>query len=64
MLAHPGFEIGDERSAALPANGQPKLRKVEVKLTLDQFFGFYKRFAITLTRSGLELRDREVEIEE
>ena len=35
MLAHPGIEFGDERSAALPANGQALLGRHAVDLALD-----------------------------
>lgn len=59
-----GVTSFEEADKLLKSGRQPTLRKVEVKLTLEQFFGFYKRFAITLTRSGLGLKDREVDIEE
>lgn len=35
MLAHPGFEIGDEQSAAVPADGEALLGRDAVDLALD-----------------------------
>ncbi len=35
------------------------LRKVDVKLTLEQFIGLFKRFSIALCRRGLDITGRE-----
>jgi hypothetical protein len=39
-----------------------KLRQVEIKMTIPEFFGHFKRFAIMLTASNLNLTDRTYEV--
>jgi hypothetical protein len=41
--------------------GPIPVRRVEVELTLDEFVGLFKRFAVVLTTRGLDLEDREYE---
>ena len=41
--------------------GPIPVRRVEIKLTLEEFVGLFKRFAVVLTTRGLNLEDREFE---
>ena len=36
-----------------------QIREVELDLSLNEFLGLLKRFNVTLTRTGLDLKDRE-----
>lgn len=44
------------------ASGPVTVREVDVELTMDQFIGLFKRFAVVLTRRGLNLIDRDYTI--
>ncbi len=51
-------------SAAAAIKSMPDtlpLRKVRVDLTLEEFIGLFKRFSVTLSRSGLDLVGRKYE---
>jgi hypothetical protein len=41
--------------------GPIPVRRVDVELSLEEFIGLFKRFAVVLTRRGLDLEDREYE---
>lgn len=45
-------------------SGTIRVRKIEVKLTLEQFFKYFKRFNVVLIRDGLDISGREFEISE
>ena len=50
----------DTAAAGIKAAPDPLLlRKVRVDLSLDEFIGLFKRFAVTLSRRGLGLIERE-----
>ncbi len=52
----------DEIEPKLQAAADPiQTRKVDVELTLNEFVGLFKRFAVVLTARGLDLTDREYE---
>lgn len=52
----------DTAAAALKTTPDPlRLRKVRVDISLDEFLGLFKRFAVTLSRRGLVLIGREYE---
>jgi len=57
------FEKGNDYQsvkAALEANKGPiPVRRVDVKLTMQEFFELFKRFDVMLTWHGLELEGRE-----
>jgi hypothetical protein len=42
-------------------NGPVPVRRIDVELSLDEFIGLFKKFAVMLTRRGLGLEDREYE---
>ncbi len=42
------------------SNAKPiQVRKVEVDLTLEQFFKYFKRFNVVLVQSGLDISGRD-----
>lgn len=53
----------DEYQKQTDAGSRPKLRRSDIKLSSDEFFSCFKRFAITQTRDGLDLNGAEVEID-
>ena len=53
----------DEARERLRTPGPVRLRKVQLDLTMPQFFKFFKRFAIALSRDGI-LTGRECEYDE
>lgn len=46
-------------AAIMATTGPVHLRKVRVDISLDEFLGLFKRFAVTLSRRGLDLIERE-----
>jgi hypothetical protein len=55
----------DNLEAKLKATKGPiPARRVEIELTLEEFVGLFKRFAVVLTTRGLDLDDREYEWED
>jgi hypothetical protein len=55
----------DEVTAWLETQRDPiPTRNVDWELTLEQFMGLFKRFAVVLTRKGIPLQDREYEYQE
>lgn len=55
----------DNLEAKLKAiEGPIPARRVDVELTLEEFVGLFKRFAVVLTTRGLDLNDREYEWED
>jgi hypothetical protein len=41
-----------------------RVRRVDVELTLEEFFSLFKRFNVVLSRRGLSLIDREYQWDE
>jgi hypothetical protein len=53
----------DHAKEQLSSGSTPKLRKVDLKLSLNEFFTYFKRFDVVLTQRGLDLVDREYDEE-
>lgn len=50
----------DNLQEKLEAHGGPiPVRRVELELTIEEFIGLFKRFAVVLTTRGLDLEDRQ-----
>lgn len=59
------FDKPDHASvkAAIDAIAGPiPVRKVDVTVTIDEYIGFFKRFAVLLTRNGFDIEGREYAI--
>ena len=54
------YEDVQKRLEELEAAGEPvPVREVEIDMSLNEFFGMFKRFSVVLTWSDLPLEDRE-----
>lgn len=53
----PDFDTVADHLAAQP--DPLTFKSVDIELTLEEFIGLFKRFAVTLSRRGLNLTDRE-----
>jgi hypothetical protein len=59
-----GTQRGDDLTRIISQlNGEPlPVRREDLSLSLEEFVGLFKRFAVTLTRSNLDLIDHEYEL--
>ena len=59
-----GTQSGNDLTKVISQlNGEPlHVRREDLSLTLEEFVGLFKRFALMLTRSNLDLIDHEYEL--